>query len=209
MTTSTPYPNGQVLVSSALTVDAVNKLMQALTCGMIGLPLPTTGLPAGYSRVRVDWPVEGQPFVPNPQTDGCFLACVPHDVEYTRVRDRSYGGDGPVVETWTYTRGWRVSWTAYGPSAEDNLRAVKSALFMDYFTDQLSASNLFPLPDPPEVTYLPESFNAQWWPRADFAVTMYEEVTETISDGQATSLEIKLYDGSPDDPVADITVTAP
>ena len=211
MGTSTPYPNGQTLVSSALTVSQMNALLQSLTCAMIGLPLPSSGLPAGYARVRIDWPQEGQPFTTTPNQDGCFLACVPHDVDYTRVRNRTVSGAGtelsPLTETWTYTRGWRVTWTAYGPNAEDNLRAIKSALFMDYFNDQLNLSNLFPLPDPSEVTYLPETFNAQWWPRADFAVIMYENVTETIQDGAVTSVEVKVYDGSPEDPVADFTVT--
>jgi hypothetical protein len=206
-TTSTPYPNGQVLVSSALTVPAINALLQPMTCGMIGLKLPTTGMPAGYSRVRIDWPEEGQPFTVNPQQDGCFLACVPHDVDYTRVRNKTLSGSGPVTETWTYTKGWRISWTAYGPNAEDNLRAVRSAMWMDYFNDQLNLANLFPVPDPPEVVYMPETWNAQWWPRADFSVIMYENVTETIEDGAVESLEIKVYDGSPNDPVADFTVT--
>jgi hypothetical protein len=36
---------------------------------------------------------------------------------------------------------------------------------------------------------------------------MYEQVTETITDGIATSVEVKVFDGSPNDPVADFTVT--
>ena len=213
MTVSTPYPNGQTLVSSALTVAQVNALIQSLTCGAIGLPLPSTGVPAGYARVRVDWPTEGQPFTVNPQQDGCFIACVTHDDPYSRVRNRTLGGAGteldPLVETWTYTRAWRISWTAYGPSAFDNLRAVHSAfVFMDYFADQLSLSNLFTVTDPQEPTRMPEMFNAQWWERSDFAVTVYENVTETIQDGAVTSVEIKVYDGSPSDPVADFTVEA-
>jgi hypothetical protein len=212
VSTSTSYPNGQVLVSSALTVDAVNKIMQPLTCGMIGLPLPTTGIPAGYARVRIDWPQEGQPFTATPAQDGCFLACVLQDEPYSRVRNKTITGTGaeddPITETWTYTRAWRVAWTAYGPNAFDNMRAVHSAVvFMDYFADALSLLNLFPVSDPPEPVYAPENFNAQWWPRADFHVIMYENVTETIEDGKVTSVEIKVYDGSPDDPVADFEVT--
>lgn len=209
MATSTPYPNGQTLVSSALTVQQMNVLLQSLTCGMIGLPLPSTGVPAGYSRVRIDWPEEGQPFTVTPKEDGCFLACVTHDEPYTKVRNNTLSGDGPVVENWTYTRAWRVSWTAYGPNAFDNLRAVHSAVvFMDYFNDQLNLSNLFPVSDPAEPTYTPENFNAQWWPRSDLAVVMYENVTETISDGAVESLEIKLYEGPSSQPVADFTVEA-
>ena len=209
--TTTTYPNGQVLTSTALTQQQMNVLLQALTCGMLGLPLPTTAKPTGYTVVRIDWPVEGQPFVPNPQTDGCFLACVTEETPYNKVRNRTYSATGPVIETWTYTRGWRISWTLYGPNCVDRARQIWSAAtFMDYFADALSLSNLFVVTDPVEPTYTPENFNAAWWPRSDFAVSMYENVTETISDGLVTSVEVKIYDAdvSTTDVAADFTVTA-
>ena len=209
--TTTTYPNGQVLTSTALTQQQMNVMLQALTCGMLGLPLPTTAKPAGFTAVRIDWPVEGQPFVPNPQTDGCFLACVTEETTYNKVRNRTYSATGPVIETWTYTRGWRISWTLYGPNCVDRARQIWSAaVFMDYFADALSNNNLFVVTDPAEPTYLPENFNAQYWPRSDFAVSMYENVTETINVGQVTSAEIKLYEAeaSTTGPAADFTVTA-
>ena len=46
--------------------------------------------------------------------------------------------------------------------------------------------------------------------RGDFHVDMYEQVTETLTTptgGFATSVEVKVYDGSPEDPVADFEVT--
>jgi hypothetical protein len=135
--------------------------------------------------------------------------CQTVDVEYGRVRDQAFSGGGPVTGTWAYTRGWRVSWCAYGPNAADNLRAVRSALFMDYFTNALSLSNLFPLPDAAAPTYVPELINAQWYPRADFQVDLYEGVTETIQDAAVTSVEVKLYDGNDlgvVNPVADVDV---
>ena len=100
MPTTTPYPNGQALVSSALTQQQINILLQSLTCGMLGLPLPTTAQPAGYSAVRIDWPTDGQPFVATPLIDGCFLACTTEETPYTKVRNRTCTGDGPVIETW-------------------------------------------------------------------------------------------------------------
>ena len=208
--TTTAYPNGQVLTSSALTENQMNVLLQSLTCGALGLPLPTTGKPSGYAAVRIDWPVQGQPFVPDPTVDGCFLACALEPTEYAKVRNNTPSGTGPIIENWTYTRGWRVAWVLYGPNAVDRSRQLHSAfVFMDYFADQLSLSNLFVITDPPEPSYAPENFNAQWWPRADFAVSLYENVTETISDGKVTSLEIKVYDAdvSTTNPAADVTVS--
>jgi len=205
MTIATTYPNGQVLVSSALTVDQINKLIQALTFGMIGLP------DTDLSLVRVDWQTEGQPFE-NAKYDICYLACTPQDVEYSRVRNQTLSQSGSTLtETWTYTKGWRIAWCFYGPNSEDRARMVRSAMFMDYFNDQLNLGQLFPVPDPPEVVRAPEHINGQWFERADFHIIMYENVTETIQDGIATSVENKVYlPTSPDasHPAADFTVEA-
>jgi len=200
MTTAIKYPNGQTLVSSALSPADVAAALQIITCGMLGINPPNDKL------VRIDWQTTGQPSVAAPNSDVCYLACQPFDTEYSRVRDRRLGGTDAATETWAYTKGWRVSWTAYGPSAEDHLRAVKSALFMDYFTDRLEAVKLFPLPDAPEVVRVPELVNAQWFERADFHCDMYEAVTETIQYSVVTSAEIKVYDGDIGQ-VADVTST--
>lgn len=198
--TSTTYPNGQTLTSTALTPSQMNDLIQPLTCGMMGIPVD-------FTKVRVDWQSEGQPFIKRPSDDVCFISCVPFDVEYQKVRDRTYSGAGPVTETWVYTRGWKVAWCLYGPNSTDRARMIHSAvIFMDYFSDRLSESNLYPVSDPSEPTRMPEEFNAQWFERADFHVVMYEQVTETIQDNVVTSVEIKVNtkDASP---LADITVT--
>jgi hypothetical protein len=120
------------------------------------------------------------------------------------VRDRTFSGTGPVTETWGYTRGWRVAWCLYGPNSTDRARMIHSAMFMDYFNDVLSLSNLYPISDPPEPTRIPEQTNSQWFERADFHIIMYEQVTETIEDGAVTSVEVKVYDK--DGLAADITV---
>jgi hypothetical protein len=199
--TATTYPNGQVLNSTALTPTNITKLLQTLTCGMIGVN------PPDYARVRVDWQTQGQPSQ-DVGTDICYVACVPWDTDYNRVRDYAFsevvGPPAVLTQTWEYTKGWRVSWTFYGPNSEDNARAVRSALYMDYFSEQLSLSNLYPVLDSPEVVRAPEQYNAQWWERADYFINMYEQVTETINPGIATSVEIVVEDSS--GVVADITV---
>ena len=209
VSTATILPNGQTLTSTALTPKVINALMLQLTCGMLGIN------PPDYSQVRDAWQTQGQPFQ-DVNTDICYVACVPENVDYRLVRDRTYttipaGGGLPerVQETWTYTRGWRVTWTLYGPNSTDRARMVHSALFMDYFNDQLNLSSLFPVSDPPEIIRMPENMNAQWFERAEFHVIMYENVTETIIDGIVTSVEVKVYDASPSDPVADFTVVKP
>jgi hypothetical protein len=210
--TTTTYPNGSVLISTAFTVPAISQLWQDLTCGLIGVN------PPDYSRVTVDWPQEGQPFIQKPTQDRCTLLVVPQDVDYSRVRDMVTGGTGvagdPVTQTWTYTKGWRVAWTAYGPNAEDNLRAVRSGMFLDWSNDQLAQSNLYLVNDPREVTFTPENWNAQWFPRADFEITFYEQVTEVLTwpvgAGAVESVEVKVYsDQVTPNLVDDFTVIRP
>lgn len=202
---TTSYPNGQVLSSTALTLDQINLLIQTLTCGMIGINPPDP------VAVRIDWPVEGQPDVPAPSVDVCYIACTLQDVEYSRVRDHTLSGDNPgdpVLETWVYTRGWRVSWQLAGPNAFDRARQIHSALFQDYFNDALNVSKLYPVPDMPEPVRIPVEHNAQWYPSSQFYCVFYEEITETIQTPSVTSVELKLYAGLPDitDPIVDITV---
>ena len=199
MTTTTTYPNGQQLVSSALTPTAISTLMQMLTCGMIGVN------PPDFSRVRLDWQTTGQPSQPTPNSDTCYIMCQPYDTDYSRIRDLANSGTSSVTETWTYTKGWRVSWVAYGPNSADNMRAIKSALFMDYFNLQLNAQNLYPLPDPPEILRVPEEINKQYFERADFHVDMYEAVIETIEYDVISSVEVVVNENTTGQ-VADIVV---
>lgn len=184
---SVTYPNGQTLTSTALTPAQVSIIVQKLTCQALGLP------PTDYGQVRVDWQTQGQPFQDVKQ-DVCYVGCVLEDVEYNKVRDASRSGTNPVTETWVYTRGWRFSWSLYGPNSTDRARMIHSAfVFMSYFSDQLSLSSLYPVSDPPEPTRTPENFNAQWWERADFHIIVYEQVIETITYNPVTSVENKVY----------------
>jgi hypothetical protein len=197
---SVTYPNGQTLASTALTPAQVSILVQTLTCQALGLS------PVDYAQVRVEWQTQGQPFQ-DPSKDVCYVGCVLEDVEYTKVRDASRSGTAPITETWVYTRGWRFSWSLYGPNSTDRARMLHTAfIFMSYFSDQLSLSNLYPVSDPPEPTRTPENFNAQWWERADFHIIVYEQVTETITINPVTSVEVKVIDGSLGQ-VADLTIT--
>lgn len=197
--TTTQYPNGQTLVSSALTKDQITDILQNLTCGVLGIN------PPDYRAVRVNWPTQGQPFQ-DILADICFISAVTdNEAGYNRIRNMeiTQGESGPV-ELWTYTRDWRVSWCLYGPASTDRARMLHSALYMDYFCDTLSASNLYPLPEAPGPVRVPELINAEWWERADFYVNMYEAVTETINDGAVESVEVKVETN--DGQVADFTV---
>ena len=205
MTTTTNYPNGQSLVSTALSPSQISLFIQSITYAAIGLPVPP---PSSFQPVQVDWQTSGQPASTLPSQDVCYISCVPYDDEYSKIRNQTFSGAGPVLETWVYSKGWRIAWVAYGPNSEDRLRAVKSAMFLDYFNDQFNLQNLFPIPDYQEVQRVPELIQAQWWERADFSINVLEQITETISDSQATSVEVKVYEGTGSTPVADFTIDA-
>ena len=187
---TTTYPNGQTLTSTALTVNQINILLQALTCGMVGINPPDPG------QVRIDWPTEGQPVADSPAENVCYLRAVIVNDEYDKLRDLARTNQEPsptpVQYTWTYTRVWSVSWIFYGPASLDRSTALRSALFMDYFTDQLSLSNLFPNPDNQAPTRVPELANAQWWERSDFSCEMNEFVTETITVPAVVSVPVTV-----------------
>ena len=189
MTTIT-YPNGQTHTSTALTVNQINILVQALTCGMIGINPPDP------SQVRIDWPPEGQPVADSPSDDVCYLRAVVVNDEYDKLRDLARTNQepspAPVQYTWSYTRVWSISWILYGPASLTRSTALRSALFMDYFTDQLSLSNLFPNPDNQAPTRVPELTNAQWWERSDFSCEMNEFVTETITVPAVVSVPVTV-----------------
>jgi hypothetical protein len=187
---TTTYPNGQSLQSSALTVSQINTLLQSLTCGMVGVNPPDP------SQVRVDWPTEGQPVTDSPAEDVCYLRAVIVNDEYDKLRDLARANTDPspvpVTYSWTYTRVWEISWIFYGPASLDRATALRSALFMDYFADQLSLSNLFPNPDNQAPTRVPENLNAQWWERSDFSCQMNEFVTETITVPAVVSVPVTV-----------------
>ena len=187
MPTTTTYPNGQVLVSSALTQQQINVLVQKITCGMLGIN------PVDPIQVRVDWQAEGQPDVPRPSVDVCYISCITSATEYAQIaRDRTYTGSGPVTENWNYTRDWLISWDLYGPNSADRVRQIHSAIFMDYFDEQFSLSNLFSVNSLPTPTRIPVEHNNQWYEHSHFHCDFYEAVSETIQDSIATSVEVKL-----------------
>lgn len=194
------YPDGSVLTSSALTIAQANTIMQQLSLGMIGQTVSSTN-----SAVRIQWPTAGAPFS-DVSDDVCYLKCVPVSDPYDRIRDRFNLTDDAshLEEQWNYTRAWRMTWCFYGPNSTDLARALRSALYQDYFTNALQLSQLFPVSDFPEPMRAPELIDGQWFERVDFSADIYEFVTETITRQTVLSVETIVNDNS--GVVADFTV---
>lgn len=199
---NTPYPDGTTLTSTALTVAQINALMVPLTMGMLGFAADTSS-----PLVRIEWPSQGAPYQ-DIADDVCYIRCVPKDDPYDRIRDRANVAavDPNIEEIWNYTRAWAVRWCFYGPNSTDRARALRSGLYQDYFTEQFSLSQLFPVSDFPEPMRAPELIDGQWFERCDFEAEFYEFITETILRQTVVSVET-IIDGA-NGQIADFTTTA-
>ena len=203
MSITTTYPNSQQLVSNALTLPAIQAVVQNLTLGMIGQIQSETS-----PVVRIQFPTQGAPFG-EASDDLCYIRCTTVENPYDRIRYKFMraieGTDETVQEAQNYTRTWTVHWCLYGPNSTDNARMVKSALFQDYFCFQLQESNLFPVSDYPAPIRAPELIDGQWFERVDYEAVMHEFVTETITYGTVASVEVIGNDNAGQ--IFDVTIT--
>ena len=195
--TTTTYPDGTALVSSALTIDEVNRLYQALTCQMLGID-PVSD-PLAFSKVRLDWQRKGQPAY-GINDNVTFLRLTEEDDEYDRIRDVSYvtNEDTSVSKVVTFTRVWRCSWSCYGPASFDAARLLRSGLLeVDFVHDILATSNLYLLTDIAASVRAPEEEDGQTWERTDIYAKFNEGVVETLGPvATIASVEVLLYDES-------------
>lgn len=176
---------------------------------MLGLTPPDAPQPGtqdpSYFAVRCGWQQLGQPFQ-KITDDVTYVRALEVDDGYNRVRDVQYAptADG-ATKTTNYTRVWEVYWTVYGPSSTDNARLIRTRLHDQDIHDQLSASQLYFVPDPAAPVRAPEFQDGQWWERVDFRARLNEFVTETLAEGAITSAEI-IVENELGVQTADITV---
>ena len=203
---STTYQNGQVLSSSALAIAAINAILQPMTMNMLGQQANPSS-----PMVRLQWPSEGAPFGERTE-DVCYLKCIEGTGDnYDLIRDKATIENPAdpynltVLEQYDYTRIWQITWCFYGPTSWDYARMVRSALYLDYFTQQLATSQLFPVCDFPKPVRVPELINGQWVERVDFSPTFYEAIRESITD--LTVGQVEVIGNIPTGKVFDTTVS--
>jgi hypothetical protein len=201
---STTFPNGQVLTSTALTQTRTENAFQLLTTAILGKDTDPN------SAVRVSWPTGGAPGW-EITDDVAFLKATISDDRVNRSRDRSQKNpvDSSLTETVTYLRVWKIDFLLYGPNSLDRATLIKSALLMDWTQTSLASSNLAIVLDVADPRRMPELFEGQWWERSDFSARFNELITETTTVPAIGSLKIDLYteDTSVSQPVREITVT--
>lgn len=158
---------------------------------MLGID-PATDTNA-YSKVRLDWPTQGQPAWAISE-DVVFLRIAEHDNEYTKIRDVEIlaRDAASVTQRFTYTRTWSVYWVLYGPNSFDRATILKSALLLDYAYDLLAASSLYATGTLGTTKRAPELFASQWWERSDLEIYLNEAITETTGINSIGSAEVIL-----------------
>jgi hypothetical protein len=184
---STTFPNGQVLTSSALTPTQIENTFQILTTNILGQGTDPN------SAVRISWPTRGSTGW-EITDDVVFLRVTTSDDAISLQRDKQWSplDASDATETTTYIRVWRIDLSIYGPNSLDHARLIKSALFMDWTTATLAPSNLSVLVPLREPRRIPELFAGEWWERVDFSIQVNELVTETMTVNPITSVEITL-----------------
>jgi hypothetical protein len=195
-----------------LTLQQMNVAMQQFTLTAIGIAYdPSNASDPAYSRVRVDWPTDGQPFGAITD-DVAFISCTEEDDEYDRLRDVVDADvipvTGPITQvsrTTSYTRVWRVAWVIYGPNSFDGARSLRSALYTDSGQNQLAASEIYPVMDIAPAIRAPENFQGQWWERSDLHVFLNEAVQEVSILNAVASVEVQSFTAAGE--FADQTVT--
>ena len=194
MTTSV-FPNGDSLISSALNPDSLAILFQALVAQIFGFdPRDPAQQPVAFSSVRVGWPEQGQPALQIGE-DVCIIRAAPEDDPYSRVRDGLWGVNNSesLTKRMAFTQVWNVYLTLYGPNCADGARLILSAIAdVDWVHDSLAASNLYLVVGPNRPTYAPENFQGQWWKRADLNLKLNELVTESTTVASAAGVDVTL-----------------
>lgn len=196
--TTSPFPNGQVLQSSALAPEDVQVIFQLLVLQILNITVDPANPNAAYSQVRVDWQTQGQPAYKVGENI-CFIKAIPIASAYGKVSDRTYtpNDEATLIENWGETQVWRVSFMFNGPRGYLNARLVRSAFELDWVLDYLGAPpryatelhfvNMWEQP-----TYSKELYQGTWWWRSELQAELNELTLKTITVPSAASARISI-----------------
>lgn len=187
------FPNGQSLVSSALTPDQVQGIFQDVIAQILGFNI-TSQANQAYAAVRVDWPTGSQPAWGITE-DVCFVAATTENEPFARWRDELYNPNDSesLTQDMAFTQVWRVRLLFYGPNAADHAQLVLSALTFPWVRDILTAANLYMVAGPDRPTYAPELFGSQWWKRSDITGLLFNELaTQSTTVSSAAGVDVTI-----------------
>jgi len=174
-----------------LTIKQLEDIFQALTVTLTGL-----NKEAG---VRISWPTVGAPGWKITE-DIAFIRVAPVNDPFAQQIETGYQVDGPnpdLLAERSYNRVHSVQWILYGPSSLDNADILRSNLFTESTKSTLKANNLSLVTEVPVPQRFPESFNGQWWERADLSARFNELVIRksTVSTIESANITVVTDDG--------------
>lgn len=186
MGSSVVFPDGTILVSSALTPRQIEAIFQPLAAQMLGFD-PVGNPDSAYFAVRIGWQTEGQPAWE--VTDNvCVLTAFLENDPFARVRDNLYEMTGSPADVLTdemgFTQVWKMHFSFYGPSSANWARQMMSAMTLDWVHDALAAVKIYRIPASPRPMYAPELFpdpGGVWYERTDVEVYFNEQVSESLA----------------------------
>lgn len=186
----TTFPNGQTLISSALTPAGINAIFQPLLAQILGID-PVQNPDQAYDAVRISWPTGGQ--LGWAITDDiCFIRATADDDAFSQVRDEIYQpkDSTSLTKQMGFTQTWGIRLLLYGPNSYDRARLISSAMSLDWVHDALAASNLYAIPEWHRPERNPELYQGQWWDRSDLELKFYEQVSESLVAPAAASVDV-------------------
>ncbi len=99
------------------------------------------------------------------------------------VEDGNGGGHIPVVRT---TLKYQLIIVCYGPACEENALRIRSMFYLDgtgFPRKILRDAGIFPVPDPPQPSFLHEEEGSLWRKRADLTVSL-QVAEEKLAQGR-------------------------
>lgn len=199
ITTST-FPNGQQLVSSANAPLDIETIFQSMAAQIFGFDVTNAEvsqavLQQAWDTVRVAWQAEGQPAWSR-KANVCIVRATLDDDPFSRTRDGLWAdvelNAAQVQEQQSYTQVWSVHFMLYGPTAAQRARLLASAFFQDWVHDALVPLNLYALANWPRPVYAPELFEGQYWNRFDYQLKFNEFVSESIIVPSVAEMDVTL-----------------
>ena len=148
-----------------VTLKDIEDLFWLATAKMLGYDPAIT---ATSQRVRISWQQRGVPAW-GIDEDVTFIRIGEKEDLFNVIRDYiQYQQDADTARVANaYTRIIDVKWTCYGPNSYDNASKIRSRLFMESYRGDLTAKDVYLVPDVKSPQRAPENFEGQWWDRSD------------------------------------------
>lgn len=164
-------------------------LLQPMIVSILGWDLES---PNKSEDIRIGYQFSGPP-ASGKTEDVVYIKASPSDDPINRQHDVLVENSSPgVLITKGMTRVMALNFVAYGPTAYDNLKTISVGMFSDSIRNQLKAEEVYFIPDFKEPSRMPESFQGEWWERADLTLYFNELLTSPQESNNVESVDVTV-----------------